>query len=228
MPRRFRDEGEVQVARAVRQRREHEQAVAEEPGGASYFSAAIHEKFPEHDSDMRVSARKRRDAVQLRNVVADKDVQEAVTIQDTLGKRQPGDVYQGDVNIRTLRTLLSIIDGRGFERSPHQMRFHSAFERATARVTYRADWETQRPAIMKKHEWKSCPGEVMISTPRRFGKTFCDQPPRFEPARLPALACASRLKHGDLCRSDCNFCGMHGAELSPGDCDFQAIGDPVF
>ena len=52
------------------------------------------------------------------------------------------------------------------------MKFHSAFERAAARVVYRSDWETQRPAIMRKNKWKTCPGEVMISTPRRFGKTF--------------------------------------------------------
>ena len=56
--------------------------------------------------------------------------------------------------------------------SPHQLKFHSAFERATARVIYRQDWATMRPAIMKKNGWPTCPSEVLISTPRRFGKTF--------------------------------------------------------
>ena len=59
------------------------------------------------------------------------------------------------------------------------MKFHSAFERAAARVVYRSDWETQRPAIMRKNKWSSCPGEVMISTPRRFGKTFRRAVPAF-------------------------------------------------
>ena len=53
-----------------------------------------------------------------------------------------------------------------------QMKFHSAFERSTARVIYRDDWGTQRPAIMKKNGWAACSSEVLISTPRRFGKTF--------------------------------------------------------
>lgn len=48
-------------------------------------------------------------------------------------------------------------------RSQHQLAFHSAFERATARVVYRQDWETQRPLIMQKNKWESCPGEVLIS-----------------------------------------------------------------
>jgi hypothetical protein len=52
------------------------------------------------------------------------------------------------------------------------MKFHSAFERSTARVLYRDDWGTQRPAIMKKNGWAACSSEVLISTPRRFGKTF--------------------------------------------------------
>ena len=136
------------------------------------FSEAIMLQFAEHADALRDAARERRRAVQLRHVVADREMQESVSVEESLGKRQPGDEFQGDINLRTLRTLLSIIDTRGFERSPHQMRFHSSFERASARVVYRADWETQRPAIMKKHGWKTCPGEVMISTPRRFGKTF--------------------------------------------------------
>ena len=37
---------------------------------------------------------------------------------------------------------------------------------------YREDWGVQKPRIMQKHGWESCPGEVLISTPRRFGKTF--------------------------------------------------------
>ena len=114
----------------------------------------------------------RRDAVALRSVVDDREGREAVTVQESLGKWQPGDELQGDVNFRTLRSLLKLVDEAGFERSPHQLKFHAAFERAAARVIYRDSWGTQRPAIMKKHNWKTTPGEVLISTPRRFGKTF--------------------------------------------------------
>ena len=64
------------------------------------------------------------------------------------------------------------IDQRGFERSAHQLEFHEAFFNATARVIYRLDWEVHKPAIMRKNNWKTVQSEVMISTPRRFGKTF--------------------------------------------------------
>lgn len=110
--------------------------------------------------------------MEYRNVVEDDEEREALNIIDTLGKRQPQDVYDGDVNLRTLRTLLKMIDERGWERSPHQMQFHSSFERCVSRVLYKGEWSTSRPAIMKHNQWDKCSSEVLISTPRRFGKTF--------------------------------------------------------
>ena len=89
-----------------------------------------------------------------------------------LGKRLPTDEYAGDTNMRTLKALLHKVDVKGWERSAHQLEFHSAFMRATARVLYREDWAVSRPLIMKKNGWTRCAAEVMISTPRRFGKTF--------------------------------------------------------
>ena len=106
----------------------------------------------------------------------DKEDGVAVDIKDTLGVRLPNDRWQGCTNLRTLRALLSIIDDRGFERSAHQMAFHSAFERCVSRVVYKKDWSTSRPAIMRHNGWKKCSSEVMISTPRRFGR-----PTRLEP-----------------------------------------------
>ena len=104
----------------------------------------------------------------------------------------PGDEFQGDVNYRTLQALLTRVDQRGYERyrlrfktpdpclralaclsrSAHQLEFHEAFLRATARVIYRGEWESSKPMIMRKHGWDAVHSEVMISTPRRFGKTF--------------------------------------------------------
>ena len=54
--------------------------------------------------------------MEYRNVVEDDEEREALNVTDTLGKRQPQDVYDGDVNLRTLRTLLKMIDERGWER----------------------------------------------------------------------------------------------------------------
>tara|TARA_B100000519_G_scaffold83401_1_gene72186 strand:+ start:278 stop:787 length:510 start_codon:yes stop_codon:yes gene_type:complete len=128
--------------------------------------------YEPHCEHIAKRARTRREAVALRAVVNDGAQREAVTVEESLGKWQPGDELQGDVNFRTLRSLLKLVDEKGFERSPHQLKFHAAFERAAARVIYRDSWGTQRPKIMKAHGWKTTPGEVLISTPRRFGKTF--------------------------------------------------------
>lgn len=88
------------------------------------------------------------------------------------GVWQDGDSWQGDVCLRTLQNLLNKIDSEGYERSVQQVEFHSAFIVACARVIYKRDWEINRPAIMQKNSWIDSKSEVMISTPRRFGKTF--------------------------------------------------------
>lgn len=149
---------------------------------------AVLEQFQLHCTALRAAHADRKNAVALRNVVEDKCDHEAVGVEDTLGQRQPSDVYEGDVNLRTLRLLLKKIDNRGWERyrgldpviaraaakvrpiahcrSEHQLAFHSAFERCVARVLYKTEWATQRPAIMKHNEWATAQSEVMISCVR--------------------------------------------------------------
>jgi hypothetical protein len=84
----------------------------------------------------------------------------------------PGDEYDGDLVLRRLNLLLERIDQRGYQRSRQQVRFHDAFIRATSRVAFRQDWASSRPSIMRKYNWDKAPSEILISTPRRFGKTF--------------------------------------------------------
>ena len=111
--------------------------------GMASFSQEVLNQFEAHASKMREHARARREAVQLRSVVDDTADAVALSVWDTLGVRQDSDRWTGCTNLRTLRTLLSIIDGarakiwppqrrlahvvmlpgcadRGFERSPHQ------------------------------------------------------------------------------------------------------------
>lgn len=163
------------------------------------LSDEVRSEFERHSERLRTHAREKRKSVLLRSIVTDTDDREAFSADDMLGRRQPTDEFQGDVNLRTLRALLTKIDEQGFERvrflqlrrffsreiyfdpsrgvqSPHQLKFHSAFERAAARVIYRQDWATMRPAIMKKNGWPTCPSEVLISTPRRFGKVRSPSP----------------------------------------------------
>lgn len=77
---------------------------------------SILEEFQSHCTALRKSHTARKDAVVLRNVVEDKQEHESISVEDTLGRRQPSDVYSGDVNLRTLRLLLKMIDNRGWER----------------------------------------------------------------------------------------------------------------
>jgi len=123
----------------------------------------ILEEFQTHCTSLRHAYNARKESVVLKNVVEDRRDREAISVEDTLGRRQPTDKYEGDVNLRTLRLLLKMIDERGWERSDHQMAFHSAFERCVSRVLYKNEWATQRPAIMKHNGWDRCSSEVMIS-----------------------------------------------------------------
>jgi len=126
------------------------------------FCVKVLNEFQNHAEKLRDASRARRDAVQLRAAVNDTCNAVAVDVVDTLGVRLPEDKWHGCTNLRTLRTLLSMIDDRGFERSAHQMAFHSSFERCVSRVIYKKDWSTSRPAIMKHNEWPKCNSEVMI------------------------------------------------------------------
>tara|TARA_X000001036_G_scaffold24790_1_gene20691 strand:- start:11602 stop:11937 length:336 start_codon:yes stop_codon:yes gene_type:complete len=73
-------------------------------------------EFEAHSARLRERARTRRDAVRLKAAVLDTEDREEVNADDLLGKWQPSDEFQGDVNMRTLRALLEKIDDRGYER----------------------------------------------------------------------------------------------------------------
>jgi len=132
--------------------------------------AEISGALDKHRDQLGQAADHRRSAVQVTSVANDTSLARAVSVTDTFGIRQPSDKWQGCCNLRTLRALLSLVDERGFERSEHQLQFHSSFERCVSRVIYKGDWSSDRPAIMAHNKWERCSSEVMISTPRRFGK----------------------------------------------------------
>ena len=151
---------------------------------------AVLNEFERHSERLRASASDRRRACQIRNLVDDRVCTANVSSDDALGKKLPSDRFEGCTHLRTLRLLLKKIDEAGWERSDHQMAFHSAFERCVSRVLYRNEWATQKPQIMAHNGWLKCSSEVMVSTPRRFGKTFRCVP---HPIRL-------RRRHTDVSR----------------------------
>ena len=133
--------------------------------------------FEKHEHELREMKKQKMAAYQVRPVhIADAadncgDCEDGGG-QDTIGSAHPEDKYEGDNHLRTLRRLLAIIDDRGFQRSPHQLRFHQSFESAISRVLFKNDWAVSKPDIVKRVGWPKTPSEILISTPRRFGKTF--------------------------------------------------------
>lgn len=81
------------------------------------LSQELHALFQSHAEDLRQSHNARKEAVTLKSVATDTSTRTGtMDITETLGVRMPGDRWQGCVNLRTLRTLLSMVDDRGFER----------------------------------------------------------------------------------------------------------------
>jgi hypothetical protein len=76
----------------------------------------ILEEFQSHALELKRIYNERRSSITLRNVVEDKEDHNAFSAKDSIGKRITSDVYNGDVNLRTLRILLKMIDERGWER----------------------------------------------------------------------------------------------------------------
>lgn len=86
------------------------------------FGKKLLDEFQEHAARLRRRSHARRQAMTLKSAVLDRDEREETSADDMLGRRQPQDEFQGDVNMRTLQALLKRIDEAGFERSPHQVR----------------------------------------------------------------------------------------------------------
>ena len=82
----------------------------------------------------------------------------------------------GFTRIQRCREALESIDRQGFTRSFHQRLFHDHFIRACARIF----WKTEPPGtfarnhqkILESNGWDHLSQEILVSTPRRFGKTF--------------------------------------------------------
>jgi hypothetical protein len=131
------------------------------------FGGRFDEQFERHLQHLGKCARERREFMILKSVVYGGPLQ-----GDSGSGSRACFRFRGCERLDRLRGLLCKIDAGGFERSDHQLTFHSAFERCVARVLYKDEWTTQRISIMKVNDWTSTPSEVMVSTPRRFGKTF--------------------------------------------------------
>jgi hypothetical protein len=85
-------------------------------------------------------------------------------------------VRDGFVHMQRLREALNALDRCGWKRSYHQRQFHEDYLRACARVFFKTEtpgsFERAHKRILEINGWDSLQQEVLISTPRRFGKTI--------------------------------------------------------
>lgn len=74
------------------------------------------------------------------------------------------------------RQALDALDRRGWSRSFHQRLFHEEYLKSCTRVFFKRDgpgaFSRAHNRILELNSWDSTPQEILVSTPRRFGKTI--------------------------------------------------------
>jgi hypothetical protein len=94
------------------------------------------------------------------------------TLQNTANKTD----CRGMSHMQNCVTALKSLDNTKWQRSFHQKQFHDNFLRASARVFFKnsppGSFNRQYQHILKNHGWDHLAQEILVSTPRRFGKTI--------------------------------------------------------
>lgn len=110
----------------------------------------------------------------------------AVTVSKMRGRTDPahdttpstasGVTRDGFFHMKRLREALAALDHAGWKRSYHQRQFHQDFLRACTRVFFKTEppgsFERAHKRVLQLNGWDHLPQEILISTPRRFGKTI--------------------------------------------------------
>jgi hypothetical protein len=82
----------------------------------------------------------------------------------------------GFARMQECRQALEALDGRGWQRSFHQRMFHDNFIRSCSRVFFKTEpagaFARAHQAVLDLNGWDNLAQEILISTPRRFGKTI--------------------------------------------------------
>ena len=86
--------------------------------GFQYKQQELLQEFDSHCAKLREAARARREEVTLQNHVVDRSEAEVLDIRSTFGVMQPGEQFAGDAALRTLKSLLHIIDENVRSRVP--------------------------------------------------------------------------------------------------------------
>ena len=87
-----------------------------------------------------------------------------------------GGFRDGFERMRRCRMALEALDQGGWKRSYHQRLFHEAYIAACARPFWKIDppgsFARAHQKILDVNNWENLAQEILISTPRRFGKTI--------------------------------------------------------
>ena len=82
----------------------------------------------------------------------------------------------GIKRIQLCRHALDALDRRGWDRSFHQRLFHEEYLKSCARIFFKRDgpgaFAKYHNRLLEVNSWDSTPQEILVSTPRRFGKTI--------------------------------------------------------
>lgn len=82
----------------------------------------------------------------------------------------------GFSRLKSLRRALVALDRGGWERSFHQRLFHESFINAIVRILFKTDppgyFSQSYPRLLELNGWTCINQEILVSTPRRFGKTI--------------------------------------------------------
>ena len=91
-------------------------------------------------------------------------------------QNQTSATVDGFQRMQKCREALDIMDRTGWLRSYHQRVFHDHFIRACSRVFFKSDppgtFARAHQVLLELNSWDNLSQEVLISTPRRFGKTI--------------------------------------------------------
>ena len=92
------------------------------------------------------------------------------------GRKDDAPSWDGFARLRKLRDALGALDRGGWERSYHQRVFHESFLNAVVRILFKTDppghFTQSYPRLLELNAWSSISQEILVSTPRRFGKTI--------------------------------------------------------
>ena len=131
-------------------------------------------------------------------------------------------VKDGFYHMQRLNEALNALDRSGWKRSFHQRMFHIDYARACTRVFFKTEspgsFERAHKKILEINGWDSLQQEVLISTPRRFGKTisislFCAALMFSCPAVECSIYSTCKRISQKLLRNVCKFLDMIYVEL---------------